>query len=55
MIDLSRFCLGGLGLQRPRAWHEQVDAQLDLAGDDGRSILRRLAAKRTSLPSSTGG
>jgi hypothetical protein len=55
VIDLSRFCLGGLGLDRPRTWHENIDARLQLSGDDGRSILRRLAAKRTSLPSSTAG
>jgi len=42
-IDLSSFCLGGLGLTRPRAWHEAVDARLELSGGDGRSILRRLA------------
>jgi AcrR family transcriptional regulator len=42
-VDLSVFCLGGLGIQRPREWHEDVDARLDLTGEDGRSILRRLA------------
>jgi AcrR family transcriptional regulator len=41
-IEVSQFCLGGLGLERPREWHEQVDARLALTGDDGRSILRRL-------------
>ena len=43
VIDLSCFCLSGLGLDRPRSWHEDVDARLALSGDDGRSILRRLA------------
>lgn len=42
-IDLSVFCLGGLGIHRPRAWHERVDAKLALSDGDGRSILRRLA------------
>jgi AcrR family transcriptional regulator len=42
-IDLSCFCLGGLGLERPRAWHEDVDKRLHLTGSDGRSVLRRLA------------
>jgi hypothetical protein len=42
-IDVSSFCLGGLGLTRPREWHEAVDARLELSGGDGRSILRRLA------------
>ena len=42
-LDLSSFCLGGIGIQKPRAWHEEVEAALDLAGSDGRSILRRLA------------
>jgi len=41
-IEVSQFCLGGLGLARPREWHEQVDTRLALTGDDGRSILRRL-------------
>ena len=41
------FCLGGLGLERPRAWHEAVDARLALSGDDGRSILRRLIKEST--------
>jgi AcrR family transcriptional regulator len=45
-IDVSSFCLGGLGLPRPRSWHEEVDARLNLSGDDGRSILRRLAKGR---------
>ena len=43
VTDLSRFCLAGVGLARPPAWHEDVDARLRLAGADGRSILRRLA------------
>ncbi|HET6952100.1 MAG TPA: TetR/AcrR family transcriptional regulator [Acidimicrobiales bacterium] len=42
-IDLSVFCLNGLGIQRPRAWHEGVDTRLALGGTDGRSILRRLS------------
>lgn len=42
VIDLSVFCLGGLGLVRPPEWHRQVDERLALAGAD-RSILRRLA------------
>jgi AcrR family transcriptional regulator len=46
VIDLSVFCLGGLGIQRPREWHEQVDAKLALSGGDGRAILRRLAKAR---------
>ena len=28
VLDLSSFCLGGLGLPRPRRWHEAVDAKL---------------------------
>jgi AcrR family transcriptional regulator len=43
VIDLSYFCMGGLGFDRPRAWHEEIDARLELSGTDGRSILRRLA------------
>jgi AcrR family transcriptional regulator len=46
VVDLSVFCLGGLGIQRPREWHEHVDAKLALSGSDGRSILRRLAKAR---------
>ena len=46
-IEVSMFCLGGLGLERPRAWHEAVDARLALSGDDGRSILRRLIKEST--------
>ncbi|MEX5712974.1 TetR/AcrR family transcriptional regulator [Parafrankia sp. FMc6] len=42
VMDLSVFCLGGLGIVRPREWHSQVDERLALAGE-GRSILRRLA------------
>ena len=42
-IDLSCFCLNGLGLGRPRAWHERVEVQLQLTGSDGRSIRRGLA------------
>ncbi|MBL7498691.1 TetR/AcrR family transcriptional regulator [Frankia sp. CNm7] len=47
VIDLSVFCLGGLGLGRSREWHEWVDERLALSGE-GRSILRRLA-KGSSL------
>jgi AcrR family transcriptional regulator len=43
VIELSCFCLSGIGVPRPRPWHEDVDARLRLAGPDGRSILRRLA------------
>jgi AcrR family transcriptional regulator len=46
-VDLSCFCLSGVGLHRPRSWHEDVDARLDLASGDGRSILRRLAREPT--------
>ena len=42
-IDLSCFCLAGLGFTRPREWHEDVHGRLHLDGSDGRSILRRLA------------
>jgi AcrR family transcriptional regulator len=42
VIDLSVFCLGGLGINRPTQWHRQVEERLALSGD-GRSILRRLA------------
>ncbi len=42
-VELAQFCLGGLGIDRPRSWYDDVDARLDLSGDDGRSILRRLA------------
>jgi AcrR family transcriptional regulator len=47
LIDLSMFCLGGLGIHRPREWHQQVDERLELSGD-GRSILRRLARASSS-------
>jgi AcrR family transcriptional regulator len=43
VVELSCFCLGGLGWDKPRAWHEAVDARLKLTSGDGRSILRRLA------------
>ncbi|EFC79551.1 TetR/AcrR family transcriptional regulator [Parafrankia sp. EUN1f] len=42
VIDLSVFCLGGLGIVRAREWHSKVDEALALVGE-GRSILRRLA------------
>jgi AcrR family transcriptional regulator len=47
-VDLSVFCLGGLGIERERSWHDDVDARLDLSGEDGRSILRRLAKGTTA-------
>jgi AcrR family transcriptional regulator len=43
VIDLSCFCLNGIGLVQPRQWHVKIDTKLHLAGGDGRSILRRLA------------
>jgi AcrR family transcriptional regulator len=43
VIDLSCFCLEGLGIHRPRRWHEDVHARLELSEADGRSALRRLA------------
>jgi AcrR family transcriptional regulator len=46
VVDLSVFCLGGIGIHRPRQWHEKVDAELALSEGDGRSILRRLARER---------
>jgi AcrR family transcriptional regulator len=42
VVDLSCFCMCGIGVDKPRAWHEAVDAQLKLTGTDGKSILRRL-------------
>jgi AcrR family transcriptional regulator len=44
VIDLSVYCLAGLGLDRPRAWHEAIEDRLALSGD-GRTILRRLASR----------
>jgi AcrR family transcriptional regulator len=46
VVDLSVFGLGGIGIDRPRGWHEDVDARLALRGGDGRSILRRLAVRQ---------
>jgi len=43
VIDLSCFCVAGLGLERSRPWHEAVDGRLELSRGQGRSILRRLA------------
>ena len=43
VVDLSCFCLGGLGILRPRSWHEQIDEALQLTRGDGRSVLRQLA------------
>jgi AcrR family transcriptional regulator len=42
-VDLSCFCLGGLGLLHPRPWHEAVDSRLRLSGRNQGPILRRLA------------
>jgi hypothetical protein len=42
-VDLSRFCLSGIGIVRSREWHEEIDVRLGLAGADGPSILRSLA------------
>ena len=42
-IDLVRFVLAGIGLSRPRSWHEDVDARLRLTEGDGLALLRRLA------------
>jgi AcrR family transcriptional regulator len=42
-LDVSAFCLGGLGAVLPRQWHAEVDRKLPLKEGDGRSILRRLA------------
>jgi AcrR family transcriptional regulator len=41
-IDLSCFCLSGLGLARSREWHVDVESRLRLDGAGGRSILRTL-------------
>ena len=41
-VELSSFCLGGLGIERSRDWYATVDERLDLSGEDGPSILRRL-------------
>ncbi len=43
VIDLSLFCLGGIGVLLPREWHERIDTDLQLSVGDGRSILRQLA------------
>jgi AcrR family transcriptional regulator len=43
VIDLSVFCLGGLGAVLPREWHERIDTSLKLGRADGRYILRKLA------------
>ncbi|MDT3440668.1 MULTISPECIES: TetR/AcrR family transcriptional regulator [unclassified Pseudofrankia] len=52
LIDLSLFCLSGLGAHRPREWHQRVDERLELSGD-GHSILRRLARASSSTASSS--
>jgi AcrR family transcriptional regulator len=44
-VDLSCFCLAGLGSPQPRKWHEAVQKRMRLDGSDGRSILRRLASE----------
>ena len=50
VVDLSSFSLGGLGIMRPRSWHEQIDEGLQLTRGDGRSVLRQLRpAARTRL------
>jgi AcrR family transcriptional regulator len=46
-VELSMYCLNGLGATRPRDWHERVDQRLEFEGD-GRSILRRLAKASTT-------
>lgn len=43
VVDLCIFCLGGIGIRRPREWYAEVDAKLDHLGEDRRTILRRLA------------
>jgi AcrR family transcriptional regulator len=43
VIDLSVFCLGGLGAVLSREWHERIDKALKLSRADGRYILRKLA------------
>jgi AcrR family transcriptional regulator len=43
VIELSGFCLGGLGAVFPRGWHEAIDKALKLSSGDGRFILRKLA------------
>jgi AcrR family transcriptional regulator len=42
-VDLSLFCLSGIGVVRPRSWHEEIDTRLGLVGADGPSILGGLA------------
>ena len=48
VVDLSVFCLGGLGIDRPRSWHADVEARLAMDEGDGRSVLRRLAKEPRS-------
>ncbi len=43
VIDVSAFCLGGLGAVLPREWHENIDKALKLTKGEGRFILRKLA------------
>jgi AcrR family transcriptional regulator len=43
VIEVSLFCLSGLGAAQPRAWHERIDGALRLSKGEGRFILRKLA------------
>ena len=42
-VDVSCFCLAGIGIVRPCSWHEDIERRLPLDGPDGRAVLRRLA------------
>jgi AcrR family transcriptional regulator len=42
-VDLSCFCLNGLGLVRPRSWHQRIDKKLQLGSERGPSVLKTLA------------
>jgi AcrR family transcriptional regulator len=42
VIDLTHYCLNGIGVVVDREWIESVDESLHLSGSDSRSILRRL-------------
>jgi AcrR family transcriptional regulator len=42
-IDLSYLSLAGMGIGRPRSWHEEIDARLHLTDRDGPAVLRDLA------------
>jgi AcrR family transcriptional regulator len=50
VVDLSLFCLGGLGAVLPREWHQKIDDDLHLAHGDGRSILRQLTKEPAIRP-----